>query len=143
MKVLILNGPNLNLIGQREPAIYGTRTFEEALRGWREAFPDLQIELRQSQHEGELIEWIQRLAADGFDGLILNAGGLSHTSVVLADALAALSLPAVEVHISNIHAREPFRHTSLTGARCRGVVTGFGMEGYALALIALQRIAGH
>ncbi|MCO6484252.1 MAG: type II 3-dehydroquinate dehydratase [Saprospiraceae bacterium] len=142
MKVLILNGPNLNLIGQREPDIYGTRTFEEAKTDWNREFPGMQIELRQSQHEGVLIEWIQGLAAEGFDGLILNAGGLSHTSVVLADALAALSLPAVEVHISNIHAREPFRHTSLTGARCRGVVTGFGIEGYALALIALQRIAG-
>ncbi len=132
MKILILNGPNLNLQGQRESAHYGTTSFEEYLPMLRSRLLDHQIDYLQSNHEGELIDALH--AAPGhYDGVILNAGGYTHTSVALRDAVAAISTPVVEVHISNIAAREEFRHTSLLTPVCRGLIMGFGLESYYLA----------
>ncbi|MEZ4755312.1 MAG: type II 3-dehydroquinate dehydratase [Flavobacteriales bacterium] len=137
MRILILNGPNLNLLGGREPEKYGTRTMEEVLSGLRRAFPKVDIELRQSNVEGELVTWVQE--ARDRDGVVLNAGGYSHTSVALRDAVAALAVPVVEVHITNLLAREPFRHRSLVGEVCKGGIMGLGTDGYRLALDHLLR----
>lgn len=133
MKIQIINGPNLNLLGLREPSIYGNQGFEAYLGGLRQAHSDIKIDYFQSNVEGELIN---KLHETGFsyDGIIINAGGYTHTSVALADAIAAIKTPVIEVHISNIYAREEYRHVSLTGKNCRGVLTGFGMDGYRLAL---------
>ncbi len=133
MKIQIINGPNLNLLGLREPSIYGNEGFEDYLVSLRERHPNITIDYFQSNVEGELIN---KLHETGFiyDGIILNAGGYTHTSVALADAIAAIKTPVVEVHISNIYAREEYRHVSLTGKNCKGVLTGFGMDGYRLAL---------
>ena len=135
MKILIINGPNLNLIGKREPSIYGSTDFETWFAALRRTYAARNVELtyRQSNIEGELIDCIQ--AADGrYDGVILNAGGYTHTSVAIADAIRAVGVPVVEVHISNIFARENYRQQSLTGAACRGAVTGFGLDSYRLAI---------
>jgi 3-dehydroquinate dehydratase-2 len=140
MKLLIVNGPNLNLIGKREPAIYGNTDFEDWFRGVRNTYAarNVALEYRQSNIEGELIDFIQ--AADGiYDGVILNAGGYTHTSVAIADAIRAVEVPVVEVHISNIFAREEYRRLSLTGAACRGAVTGFGLDSYLLAIESFLR----
>lgn len=135
-KIQIINGPNLNLLGRREPEIYGARSFEDYLTELRSQFPDVQIDYFQSNHEGELIDCIH---ACGFDvqGIILNAGAYTHTSLALHDALRAVPAPAVEVHISNVHAREDFRHHSFISPACRGVIAGFGLDSYRLALEAL------
>lgn len=136
MKILILNGPNLNLLGRREPGIYGAESFDNYLVELRMQLPDVQMDYVQSNIEGELIDAIQR--ADGiYDGVVLNAGGYTHTSVALRDAIGGVQVAVVEVHISNIAAREEFRHTSLIAPVCRGSIMGMGLEGYRLAVIAL------
>ncbi len=137
MRILLLNGPNLNLLGQREPEKYGTRTMEEVLAELRKAYPQVDIELRQSNLEGELVTWVQQ-AGEG-DAVVLNAGGYSHTSVALRDAVAALKVPVVEVHITNLLSREPFRHRSLVGEVCKGSIMGLGTDGYRLAVDHLLR----
>lgn len=138
-KILVLNGPNLNMLGTREPEIYGSATLEDvrALCEAEGAALGLEIDFRQSNHEGELVEWIQQ-ARDGADGVVLNAGALTHTSVALLDALGAAETPTVEVHLSNIHAREPFRATSYISRAALGVLCGFGPLGYVFALKALS-----
>lgn len=133
MKILVINGPNLNLLGRREPEIYGAEGFKNYLDKLRRAFPDVGLDYFQSNVEGELVDRIQQ--ADGvFAGVVLNAGGYTHTSVALRDAIAAVSVPIVEVHISCISAREEFRHTSLIAPVCRGSIMGFGMESYRLGI---------
>lgn len=137
-KILILNGPNLNLLGKREPGIYGSQTMGQILDNLRVRFPQLVIEYAQSNHEGELID---RLQAVGFDpsyvGVVLNAGAYTHTSLALADAIYAIDTPVVEVHISNVWSRESVRHHSMISPACRGVIAGFGMDSYRLAIEAL------
>ncbi len=132
-RILILNGPNLNLLGTREPDIYGNRSFVDYLKTVEQGFPDVQIHYFQSNHEGELIDKLHEL---GFtvDGIVINAGGYTHTSVALRDALSAVTAPAVEVHISNIHAREAFRHHSYLTPVCKGLIAGLGLTGYELAV---------
>ena len=132
----IINGPNLNLTGIREPEVYGSTTMEQYLDGLRKAFPEIEITYFQSNVEGELINEIQR-AGYACDGLIVNLGGYSHTSVSLRDALLAVPAPKVEVHLSNIFAREEYRHHSLITSACRGMVCGLGLQGYELALRAI------
>ncbi|MEO8069471.1 MAG: type II 3-dehydroquinate dehydratase [Flavobacteriales bacterium] len=139
MRILILNGPNLNMLGTREPHIYGSTSFDSYLPELREAFPQASIELRQSNIEGDLVEALQQ-APQHFDAVVLNAAGYSHTSVALRDTVVTLSIPVVEVHISNIHAREEFRHNSLTGSVSKGVISGLGLDGYRLAIDHLLRI---
>jgi 3-dehydroquinate dehydratase-2 len=137
MKILIINGPNLNLIGRRERGIYGNTDFETYLAGLRAAHPDVEIDYFQSNIEGEIVDALQN--ADGYDGVLLNAGGYTHTSVAIADAVAAIEVPVVEVHISNILAREDFRHISLIAPVSRGSIIGFGLDGYRLGLLSLWR----
>ncbi|MCF8238559.1 MAG: type II 3-dehydroquinate dehydratase [Saprospiraceae bacterium] len=137
MRLLLLNGPNLNLVGQREPDVYGTRSLESAEADLKARFPDLTLVWQQSNHEGQLIDWLHAAPKDGYQGVIINPGGFSHTSVALADAIRSIDLPVVEVHISNIHAREEFRQQTVTGAACIGVISGLGLNGYALAVTAL------
>ncbi|MGX5817272.1 type II 3-dehydroquinate dehydratase [Chitinophaga lutea] len=133
MKIAIINGPNLNLLGKREPEVYGSQTFEMYLEELRKEFPDVAFDYFQSNVEGELVNFIHD---SGFthDGIILNGGAYTHTSVAIRDAIAGIRTRVVEVHISNIYAREEFRHTSLTAAKAVGVITGLGMKGYALAV---------
>ncbi len=142
-KVLVLNGPNLNTLGKREPEIYGHMTLqqidEELRRLGREEF-DLDVHCRQSNHEGQLLDWIQTAPHDGFNGILINAAGLTHTSVSLRDALAAVSVPAIEVHLSNPHAREAFRHLSYLSPVVKGVIAGFGPDSYYLGLRALSKL---
>ena len=138
MKILILNGPNLNLQGQRDVNINGGKSFDELLAELHSEFSDVEIEYLQSNIEGELIDALHS-AQGRVDGVILNGGGYTHTSVALRDAVSAISTPVVEVHISNIAAREEFRHTSLLTSVCRGAILGFGLESYRLALISLLR----
>lgn len=132
----IINGPNLNLTGRREPEVYGTTTMEECVNGLRKMFPDVEISYFQSNVEGELIDRIQQVGFR-YDGLIVNLGGYSHTSVSLRDALLAVPAPKVEVHLSNIFAREEYRHHSLITSACRGMVCGLGLQGYELAIRTL------
>lgn len=134
MRILILNGPNLNLLGTREPSVYGTRSFDDCLRELRVKHPSASIDHFQSNLEGELIDRIHS-APGNYDGIILNAGGYTHTSVAIADAVAAIPVPVIEVHLSNLARREPFRHTSLLTPVCRGAILGFGLESYELALL--------
>lgn len=133
MKIIIINGPNLNLLGTREPSIYGTATMEQELDALRNRYPQLHIDHYQSNIEGELIDKIQEVGFS-YDGIIINAGGYSHTSVALHDALQSVTTPAVEVHISNIFAREEYRHHSLLTSACRGMISGLGLDGYRLAV---------
>ena len=133
MKLLIINGPNLNLLGKREPGVYGVASAESIFEALQREYPDVDLEYFQSNIEGELVDAIQK--ADGlFDGVVLNAGGYTHTSVVLRDAIAAVGVDVVEVHISNVLSREEFRHTSLIGGVCRGSIAGFGPDSYRLAV---------
>lgn len=133
MTIQIINGPNLNLLGVREPNVYGSTSFDDFLPRLRACFPDVQIDYFQSNIEGELID---KLQAVGFqcDGIVLNAGAYTHTSIALADCIQAISAPVVEVHISNVHQREAFRHQSMIAAVCRGVICGFGLDSYRLAI---------
>ena len=135
-KIEIINGPNLNLTGRREPEVYGSTTMEEYLDGLRTRFPEVEIGYFQSNVEGELIDEIQRAGFDA-DGLIVNLGGYSHTSVALRDSLLAVPAAKIEVHLSNIFAREEYRHHSLITSACRGMVCGLGLQGYEMALRAL------
>ena len=137
MNIIIINGPNLNLLGQREPDIYGNTTFENYLESLRQRYPQVAFSYYQSNVEGELINKLQEVGFS-FDGIILNAGGYTHTSVALRDCISSITTPVVEVHISNIHQREPFRHQSLLSAVCRGVIAGFGLDSYRLAVEAIQ-----
>ena len=141
MRIAIINGPNLNLLGRREPTIYGTRSMEQVLLDLQRAYPDIYMEYRQSNHEGDLIDWVQEfgglkssLHAEPVDGIILNAGGYTHTSVALRDAVACAMVPVVEVHISDISQREEFRHVSLLSDVCTHTVMGHGTDGYREAL---------
>ena len=136
MVIHIINGPNLNLVGKREPEVYGNRSLDQYLQELTELFPQHAIDVFQSNIEGEIVDRLQQV---GFDdcGIILNAGGYTHTSVAIADAVAAITAPVVEVHISNIYAREPFRHKSLLSPVCKGIVAGFGLDSYRLALLSL------
>ena len=133
MTIQIINGPNLNLLGVREPSVYGSTSFDDFQPRLRACFPDVQIDYFQSNIEGELID---KLQAVGFqcDGIVLNAGAYTHTSIALADCIRAISAPVVEVHISNVHQREAFRHQSMIAAACRGVICGFGLDSYRLAI---------
>ncbi|GAB4310614.1 MAG: type II 3-dehydroquinate dehydratase [Bacteroidales bacterium] len=135
MQFLIINGPNLNLTGTREPGQYGTTPFDTWLEQLRNEFQEHRIDYYQSNVEGELINRLHT-AAGKYDGIIMNPGGYSHTSVALADAIKAIDTPVVEVHITNVHSREPFRHTLLTGAVSKGIISGFGLDGYRLALLS-------
>ena len=133
MKILILNGPNLNLLGKREPEIYGNVSFEDYLTQLRERFPQHEITYLQSNHEGVLIDILQ--AADGqYDAVVMNPGGYAHTSIALADCIRAIDIPVIEVHISDISKREPYRHHSFTGEACSKCIMGMGLEGYAKAI---------
>ena len=137
--ILILNGPNLNLLGRREPEVYGHRRLadvEDLCVTWGEDL-GFEVTCRQSNHEGALIDAIQQADRDGLVGVVLNAGGFTHTSVALRDAIAGVDVPVVEVHLSNVHAREPFRSTSLIAPVCAGSISGFGVVGYRLAIVAL------
>lgn len=136
MKIQIVNGPNLNLLGVREPGIYGSESFESYLPKLREQYPDVEIEYYQSNVEGELINKIQEVGFS-FDGIVLNAGAYTHTSIALHDCIRAIKCPVVEVHISNVHQREDFRHHSYISAVCKGVVCGFGLNSYRLAIEGL------
>lgn len=137
MRIQIINGPNLNLLGRREPSVYGKESFEDYLTVLQSLFPEVEIAYFQSNVEGELVNKLQEVGFS-FDGIILNAGAYTHTSVALHDCIKAIDVPVVEVHISNIYAREEFRHTSLISAVCAGVVCGFGLDSYRLALEALK-----
>ncbi len=140
MKIAIINGPNLNLVGVREPEVYGGQSLDAYLQELVKAYGNVEFELLQSNHEGELVDAIQRV---GFsvDGIVLNAGAYTHTSVALADALRSVTSLAIEVHISNVHAREEFRHRSFIAAACRGVIAGFGLDSYRLAVEAIIKWA--
>ena len=143
MKVLFLNGPNLNLLGTRQPEIYGRTTLSsiENLVRERAGKLEVEIEFKQSNHEGELVTWIQQ-AMGHFDGLVINAAAYTHTSIALRDAISAAGLPTVEIHLSNIHAREEFRHRSLISAVCKGQICGFGAFSYVLGLEAIVNVVG-
>jgi 3-dehydroquinate dehydratase II len=136
MKISIINGPNLNLLGKREPEKYGSRSFDEYLASLELKFPDIRFEYFQSNVEGELINEIHKQGFNS-DGIVLNAGGYTHTSVAVSDAIASVSAPVVEVHITNIAAREEFRHNSLIAKNCVGSISGFGLDSYRLAVEAL------
>ena len=139
MHIYILHGPNLNLLGQREPEVYGHRTFDAFLLDLKADFPQLDITLFQSNHEGALIDKLHEIGFSA-QGIILNAGAYTHTSIALADAVAAITTLVVEVHISNVYARETFRQQSYTAPHCRGVISGFGLEGYRLAVQFFERV---
>ncbi len=141
MNILVLNGPNLNLLGEREPDIYGSTTMNDIEVLLQAGFPTHQLTFFQSNHEGELIDRLHQAFRDvDLQGILINPGGFSHTSVALRDALSAIRVPKVEVHLSNIHAREAFRHTSLTAGACQGLISGFGVDSYRLGIRALERL---
>ena len=142
-KILILNGPNLNLLGKREPHIYGSQTFDTYFETLKSMFPNILLEYIQSNHEGSLIDALHGVGFDAdYLGIVLNAGGFTHTSVAICDAVSAIQTPVVEVHISNIHAREAFRHHSYVSAKAVGVIVGLGIVGYKYAIdFLIQRHA--
>ncbi|HEV8512831.1 MAG TPA: type II 3-dehydroquinate dehydratase [Cyclobacteriaceae bacterium] len=133
MKIQIINGPNLNLLGKREPETYGSETFESYFEKLKSRFASASLNYFQSNVEGEIINQIHKVGFD-FDGIVLNAGAYTHTSIAIHDAIGGIKTPVVEVHISNIYAREEFRHKSLITSKCAGLITGFGLEGYAMAI---------
>lgn len=137
MKLLIINGPNLNLLGQREPDIYGTGTMNECMAQLRSHYPEHELQYFQSNVEGFLIDRLQQANAEGIEGAVLNAGAYTHTSIALHDCIRSLHFPVIEVHISNVHQREEFRHHSMISAACRGVICGFGLDSYRLGIEAL------
>jgi 3-dehydroquinate dehydratase-2 len=134
MKIAIINGPNLNLLGTREPGIYGRQTFEDFLKGLREKYPTIQIDYFQSNVEGELVNELQRVGFS-YDGILLNAAAYTHTSVAIGDAVAAIKTPVIEIHISNIAAREEYRLRSMVGAKSVGSISGLGLKSYELGLL--------
>ena len=139
MKIQIINGPNLNLLGQREPGIYGSESFDNYLKALRAKYPDVQIDYYQSNVEGQLIDKMQQVGFfESYDGIVLNAGAFTHTSVALHDCIRSLRSPVIEVHISNVHKREEFRHHSMISSACQGVICGFGLDSYRLAIEALK-----
>ena len=138
MKLLIINGPNLNLLGQREPGIYGTGTMEACMDALRQRYPNDELQYYQSNVEGFLIDRLQQANAEGIEGAVLNAGAYTHTSIALHDCIRSLHLPVIEVHISNVHQREVFRHHSMISAACKGVICGFGLNSYRLGIEALK-----
>ncbi|HYG52954.1 MAG TPA: type II 3-dehydroquinate dehydratase [Flavobacteriales bacterium] len=143
MRIAVINGPNLNLLGEREPAIYGSLSLDGIRKKLKADFPDIEFEHYQSNIEGELINKIQEsgfINAADTAGIVINPGGFSHTSVALADAIAVSKIPVIEVHISNIYAREAYRHSSITGAKCTGVISGFGYSGYWLAVSYIKTL---
>ncbi len=133
MKILIINGPNLNLLGKREKNIYGDRDFESFFEELKNKYPKIDLEYFQSNHEGELVDKIHEVGFS-YNGIIFNAGAYTHTSVALADAISGVTTPVIEVHISNVHKREEFRHKSFLSPVCKGIIVGFGLDGYRLAL---------
>jgi 3-dehydroquinate dehydratase II len=138
--ILVLNGPNLNLLGKREPNVYGSQTLadlEQRCKAWGEEVLTT-VDCRQSNHEGVLLDWLHTAEQEGFEGIVLNPGGFTHTSVALRDAISAIGLPVIEVHLSNIFAREDFRHHSYVSAVCEGVISGLGFEGYHAAIRVLK-----
>ncbi|HMB98527.1 MAG TPA: type II 3-dehydroquinate dehydratase [Balneolaceae bacterium] len=140
MKILVLNGPNLNLLGKRDPGIYGSKTLADIENKLQEQFPDIKFEFLQSNHEGELIDAIHKARNGSVDALIANWGGFTHSSVAIHDALELLEIPKVEVHLSNIHAREEYRERSITGKAMDGIITGFGVDSYLLGVEAALKI---
>ena len=136
MRILIINGPNLNMLGQREPDIYGSETMEDVMNNLRRQFPDVSLDYYQSNHEGSIIDKIHEVGFGGVDGIILNAGAYTHTSVAIHDAIKAVRTPVIEVHISNVHQREEFRHHSFISPAASGIIIGFGLESYHLALLS-------
>lgn len=138
MKVQIINGPNLNLLGKRETSIYGSESFETFFESLKKRFQSVDLHYYQSNVEGELVNKLHEVGFS-FDGIILNAGAYTHTSVALHDAIGGIKTPVIEVHISNVYSREEFRHKSLITSKCIGLITGFGLEGYAMALSYLTR----
>ena len=140
--IYVLNGPNLNLLGTREPEIYGSDTLDDIANRLQEQAERLgvTVDMRQSNHEGHLVDWLHEAKASGAKAVILNAGALTHTSIALYDAIKAVEVPVIEVHLSNPHAREPFRHKSYVAPVARGTIAGFGALGYALALDAAARL---
>jgi 3-dehydroquinate dehydratase-2 len=133
MKISIINGPNLNLLGKREPDVYGSQSFEEYYQLLQQQYPNVQFSYFQSNVEGELINELQRVGFD-YDGILFNPGGYTHTSVAIGDAIAAIQTPVIEIHISNVHAREDFRKISHVSAKCKGTISGLGINGYRLAV---------
>lgn len=137
-RILIINGPNLNLLGIREPEIYGRVSMEDYIDALRADYPSVELNYYQSNHEGDIIDTLHEVGFDGdLTGIILNAGAYTHTSLAIADAIAAIERPVIEVHISNVHARDEIRHRSMISGVCRGVIAGFGMDSYRLAIEAL------
>ena len=136
MKVQIINGPNINLLGKREPSVYGSRSFEDYLAELKERYPQVEFDYYQSNVEGEMINKIHEVGFD-YDGIVLNAGAYTHTSIALQDAIRAVTSPVIEVHISNVHRREEFRHKSMISCACVGVICGFGLNSYQLGVEAL------
>ena len=137
MNILIINGPNLNLLGKREKSVYGENSFESYLEFLRNKYSEHQLVYFQSNIEGELINTLHQYGFGDTDGIVLNAGAYTHTSIAISDAIRAIDVPVIEVHISNIHAREAYRHTSMIAAACKGSIAGFGMDSYRLAIEAL------
>lgn len=141
MRIAIVNGPNLAHIGVREPQIYGAKSMDNLWQELAQQYPQIELCYYQSNHEGELLDYLYALHADGVHGIVLNAGAYTHTSIALLDAIRAITPPVIEVHLSNIYAREQYRHHSMIAPACRGVISGFGIDSYRLAVIALLRIA--
>ena len=137
MKIQIINGPNLNLLGKREPGIYGSEGFEGFLENLKSKYPAIEIDYFQSNVEGELINKLHEVGFS-FDGIIMNAGAYTHTSVAISDAIAGIKTPVIEVHISNVYAREEFRHHSMMAKNCKGIITGFGLQSYELGLLSFM-----
>ena len=137
MKIQIINGPNLNMLGRREPGIYGQESFNDFLPRLQSRYPDIEIAYYQSNIEGCLIDKMQEVGFGGCDGIVLNAGAYTHTSIALHDCIRSLQCPVIEVHISNVHQREEFRHKSMISSACKGVICGFGLNSYRLAVEAL------
>lgn len=136
MKIQIINGPNINLLGKREPSIYGSQSFDDYLVELKKCYPQVEFEYYQSNVEGEMINKLHEVGFD-YDGIVLNAGAYTHTSIALQDAIRAIKSPVIEVHISNVHQREEFRHKSMISCACVGVICGFGLHSYRLAVEAL------
>ncbi|MCI0707093.1 MAG: type II 3-dehydroquinate dehydratase [Ignavibacteriae bacterium] len=140
MRILVINGPNLNLLGKREPEVYGTVTLDDIEKSLAKKFPDVKFEFYQSNSEGTLVDYVQKGMSGAFDGVLLNPGAYTHYSYAIRDAVAALKIPVIEVHLSNVHAREEFRKHSVIAPVCKGVIAGFGSQGYELAVQALLKI---